>query len=410
MKHPLLYMDALINEQLHPLQLARAGESITSRKAIFDTALTEATRLRSAILTESASARSEKELTAFIRNIQASCIFLANRLSVYMNESAATVPPKQAAAFHQQYASLQQTLLLTLSFIREQYAFCFNNNMPLPMVLRQSHLPELKGRLQKCIPGLEKIVAEPQLVTLLITVIRHELEPSPSQPFTYASLQYFETLFQSLEEQLARPGAGQEPAFLQTCLLYNNFNHPEFIRHTWQQLADQVDELDSPFEQVKLLRRHHNYCVSFASPTPPLYPRLPPLHKTLARLIKKEMNYGRKAANRLCASPKPATHKAAPQLVTTLSVSQLAVLVRLLSEENIIVTKNNADFLRFVAAGCQTQKATTISPESLRSKYYAPEIPALRIIKDRLLAMVTRLRSYQQSLVLFILHHFQLLR
>lgn len=83
------------------------------------------------------------------------------------------------------------------------------------------------------------------------------------------------------------------------------------------------------------------------------------------------------------------------QLVTNLSVPQLALFLRLIVDAGIIAGNNNITSLTAkVAAIVHTKKTAEVSPESLRIKYYAPEKAAISILKDYLLRMLGLLKNY----------------
>ncbi|CAN5416594.1 hypothetical protein BH10BAC2_BH10BAC2_18130 [soil metagenome] len=81
---------------------------------------------------------------------------------------------------------------------------------------------------------------------------------------------------------------------------------------------------------------------------------------------------------------------------TNLSVPQLAVFVRLLVDTGIIAGRINiASLTTNIAVMLRTRKASQISAESLRIKYYTPEQPAINILKEYLLQMMEALKKYK---------------
>lgn len=84
-----------------------------------------------------------------------------------------------------------------------------------------------------------------------------------------------------------------------------------------------------------------------------------------------------------------------PSISIALSVPQLAVLPRLLVDAGIITGVTNiTHFTGIVAKNISTSKPVPVSPESLRSKYYSPDIPSLNIMKQHLLKMMRLISSY----------------
>jgi hypothetical protein len=79
---------------------------------------------------------------------------------------------------------------------------------------------------------------------------------------------------------------------------------------------------------------------------------------------------------------------------TPMSVPQLALFVRLLVESGTIKCQNQSLLLRAIAASFSTAKATSISSESLRIKYYATDPASVNIVKEYVIKMMNQLRRF----------------
>jgi hypothetical protein len=82
------------------------------------------------------------------------------------------------------------------------------------------------------------------------------------------------------------------------------------------------------------------------------------------------------------------------RLHTSLSVPQLALLIRLLAETGIVESDSQLELLRRFALLVVTRRVQSISAESLRVKYYAPEKAAITIMRDRVVQMLNLLKGY----------------
>ena len=67
-----------------------------------------------------------------------------------------------------------------------------------------------------------------------------------------------------------------------------------------------------------------------------------------------------------------------------MSVSQFALLTRSFVESGVIQNKNIAELIRFLARFVKTKRSGTISPESLRIKYYDVETSTRDAVKNLL--------------------------
>jgi hypothetical protein len=79
---------------------------------------------------------------------------------------------------------------------------------------------------------------------------------------------------------------------------------------------------------------------------------------------------------------------------TSLSVQQLALLIRTAKDVGIITNKNQSALLKTIARIFRTPHSETISSESLRSKFYAPETAAKNTVKDLMLQMFNQVQKY----------------
>ncbi|HNP24437.1 MAG TPA: hypothetical protein PKM63_21160 [Panacibacter sp.] len=104
------------------------------------------------------------------------------------------------------------------------------------------------------------------------------------------------------------------------------------------------------------------------------------------------------AASSSALYPKNATvsAEASVQAISvSLTVPQLAVMLRLLVDAEIITGVTNVTHFTAIVAGfIKTSKPVPVSSESLRCKYYSPDKPSLSIVREHLLKMMRLVGSY----------------
>ena len=76
------------------------------------------------------------------------------------------------------------------------------------------------------------------------------------------------------------------------------------------------------------------------------------------------------------------------RLQTDMSVAQLGYLIRIMIEVGIIKNTNQRDVLRLFSGIVKTKHADTISPESLRTRFYNIEENTRLAIKDLVIKML----------------------
>ena len=80
--------------------------------------------------------------------------------------------------------------------------------------------------------------------------------------------------------------------------------------------------------------------------------------------------------------------------MTELTVSQLGVFIRLLTDCKLIQHPNQTELLKLVAGCLATTKTAQISAESLRVRYYNPDRASVAIVKEYLLRMLKQAGQY----------------
>ena len=79
---------------------------------------------------------------------------------------------------------------------------------------------------------------------------------------------------------------------------------------------------------------------------------------------------------------------------TSLSVSHLAMAVKLLMEAKLITNTNSSDLIRMVARNFRTDRQEVISEESLRNKLYNFESATVNRLKDEIIGLMNLVRRY----------------
>ena len=79
---------------------------------------------------------------------------------------------------------------------------------------------------------------------------------------------------------------------------------------------------------------------------------------------------------------------------TSLSVAQLAFLIKLLVDTGIINNKNQTELLKTISKTICTHRNEAISADSLRNKYYNVDKNTTDAVKNMLIDMVNKSKNY----------------
>lgn len=87
-----------------------------------------------------------------------------------------------------------------------------------------------------------------------------------------------------------------------------------------------------------------------------------------------------------------------PKLETKLTVSELALLFRLLDEEKIFNNRHKTDIFRFIVDSFETKKQKQISKASIKNKFLTPEVNAIDKIKILLINLKSQLQQIENKI------------
>jgi hypothetical protein len=87
-----------------------------------------------------------------------------------------------------------------------------------------------------------------------------------------------------------------------------------------------------------------------------------------------------------------------PKLGTQLTVSELALLFRLLDEEKIFNNRHKTDIYRFIVDSFESVKQKQISESSIKNKFLTPEISAIEKIKTLLTNLKIQLQRLENDI------------
>lgn len=90
-------------------------------------------------------------------------------------------------------------------------------------------------------------------------------------------------------------------------------------------------------------------------------------------------------------SSKPHTENL--KINVSLSVAQLAYLLKVLTDTRVIKNKNISELIRFITAHISTPKANDISFDSFKVKFYNPEFSTKQSLHDMLIKQLNHIRK-----------------
>lgn len=172
-------------------------------------------------------------------------------------------------------------------------------------------------------------------------------------------------------------------------MLYLNFNSRKTYRQLIQFLRDFLPaDLDYKSKRSTLCHFLKTATLASVKANTGYHPHGPTLksqlmdylHAELRQLSDEHEAEQRQEQN----PPEPIANRAKFDL----SVAQLGCVLRLLTDTGVLTTENISALIRCVAVNCETKKSRSISPESLRLKFYDIEEGTRRAVQEKLANLI----------------------
>ncbi|RPD39430.1 hypothetical protein [Chitinophaga barathri] len=311
---------------------------------------------------------SEERLAWAIDTYFGRVIDLLNRAYKYI-ENGVT---KNRQSYAKVFAALQEIL----SFLEQRYGRYMDVNTCLPI----SHEMQLKDALIEGFfffkTSAENANISPALVEIIESVFADFVETEEFGKTSYGRIYYLSALITALGKL-----SPMTDEAIQHTLIALNFNCPAFVKHFTQNLPEDPGVLVFILKEVNQISAAPGFALN-------------PLYTTVKEQLSAWLNHeiGYLAGSSANVAPPPVMKDAAPvrKIMTTLSVPQLAHMLKLFTDLGIIVHDNKTELLEAFAAMFRTGKTDNISPESLRNNYYGENASVSSSVRDIFVAVINK--------------------
>lgn len=276
-------------------------------------------------------------------------------------------------------APLNTLLEETLSFMEELMGRYFDRNEKVPSYHYLIAQKTLKSQLQV----LEAAVEQQEAMDLhLKDVLLNQLNAilDDSQPtITYVEIRCIEELLSELLS-VVKDGTTDK---IRELLYYMNFNEEGFVAYEFQRLRQVTAHLDGPKQKAALLRLEQKKINQWPVKKDCFFSTImPSLKEQVNGWINEEVKFFESGYSSHVAEANGLEIES--KIQTSLSVAKLAVIVRLLVVDKIIINRTIAPMLRVVAKLFTTLQRDEISFVSLEAKYHAPDKATVSAVRDML--------------------------
>lgn len=324
-----------------------------------------------------AEAKNEKEVSVTVRTMHLQCSCLIRRLKHSLSTG---VSDPQGRVILIELAKFHFFLYCTFS----QY---FNPDERMPVYLFLQVRKKISTQLQLLKKRKAATEAEERWLAIVLLQSDHLIGLNNSANCSCHLFRYLQTLLKELTNS----------ANVGETLFRLNFNHPLFIRSYMQYLEEEVAKQDGLQEQyqfwsfklAEIQLQINNEPLRFLTNQIGPASGISTLIQQKLKLLRLHLENNKAFMNGQIVETK------GEKILTHLSVTQLAVFVRLLTEVNILQTNNQSELLKKIASTIRTSKTDVVSAESLRVKFYSPERPAILIVREYLFQMINKLKELE---------------
>lgn len=390
MKYLLEQVEQLVCETIVPEKILVSVQQENLLQEWQQLALSEKELIKRKFISEVFLLEKPKRVRLFVETNQEVLIRLANTSTGYSRICKEKYSGGLCDSLTGFYFSLSDHFCDLLAFLQRNFGKYFNEELPVPEVLKNTAIIELSAQLT----GLRKEgtarLCEAELLDIALLAAERFIHENGS--ITFRELYYLKMLHFQLEQLFARDTGEDINPLLTDLLVSANYNHPEFIRwlsnHLEKQLAVhpegalRLKELQTKFRS----NPHLNNLPGIS-----LFPAMDSVRQQMLVWMENEI-YLSGLNIQASGPPQQEAFPAKGKLGFSVSVAVLGLLIKLLVTEGIITNPNHSEILRFFARHCRTSRQEAISFESLYNKYHQVNLGTVNIMRE-ILRKLTRLND-----------------
>jgi len=361
----------LINETLCPYHEALGRLPEAEIASIIHDSAGEVENVRNLLVDYLVNNPSISDKQQFVKMNQALLIRLLDKLYSCRNDNV----PERVLSLYKALGSHLQT---SLDFIEDFFGNYFDKNEKVPVPYFEITKTEISRRLQKLTFVFNSSCVEPALAKTIIQSFKQFTGSKIDKPISYADLTYHKLLLDEL--------ISQEPLSTQSVrkTLYQlNFNEIGFVDFESERLHTLIEGVQLKNEKMAALRFEQKTIAQYPEKLNTVYDQsMPSLKEQVNSWIEAEIKFLENGN----VTDKEQTAQIDPgeKINTSLSVAKLALIIRLLVVDKIIINRTIAPMLRVISKMVTTLQKDEISFGSLETKYHAPDKATINSVRDML--------------------------
>jgi hypothetical protein len=271
-----------------------------------------------------------------------------------------------------------QQFYQTFQFIEEFFGSYINKERKAPAAFAEIDKAAIIKKFKK-VKGvfIHQSAATNSLIDIIFTVITDKL--SNSAVISINSISYMRQLTKEIERQ-SKPILEENLRDVLYCL---NFNDENFVLSEYERFAALTPDTLGKNERIRLLKQEQKRINQLTVRLNFYWDNsVPPLKEQINGWINEEIQFIELGSSAVLNQN--GLTENCDKIQTSLTVAKLAVIVRLLVVDKIIINRQIAPALRTVAKMFTTLQKDEISFGSLETKYHAPDKTTITNVRDML--------------------------
>lgn len=377
--------------ELQELEKLLSTETVSAEATIDFThqLRSEIEKIKKAFIQEVFTIEDERHLERYIQYHQQVIIQFLDHQAVLLDEN-----PDDPAKEH--YKMCQQYLDLLLRFIERHFAKYFDQDAKAPRSYILNARKQSKENMARLKKLLRQANADAKIIELLLYALSKIADKTCLECTTYRKVMYANQVQKEIYALLARRTSSQDiDEELRLLMYYLNFNSVKAFAHHTQYINETLNTLETRTEKIEKLfhfLKRINQCQ--VKPGIRYNPNAPSLKDQLSGYVIEEIEYLEKLQHLNHIPTKPnETFIQGFQLRMDISVSQLALLIKVFVEIRLIQNKSVTELLKFLSKFTVTKKSESISYESFRAKFYNVEYGTKESVK----LLLSRMMNYIEN-------------
>jgi hypothetical protein len=374
--------DTLVNSTLSPSNASKNPLSSETIESFIAQSKLERENLRNQLIEGVIDRQKIMDKQQYVQVIQAMLIRLLDKLHSY----------KQHKGLENNllclYNTISQHLEDVLNFVEDLFGNYFDRNEKVPAPYLLISIEELCRQLEQLKSRLEANEAiDKELTNILLQNFKAYCSIKSSGP-TYNELLYQKDLMSALLSD----NVLESESSIGEVLFYFNFNSDDFVIYLFEKLKAVTEAVGSIKEKIVALRYQQKTINQLRTKLNCFFsPNMPSLKEQVNSWIEEEIKFLQ--TEPAFFLPIKATNEEGDKVQTSLSVSKLALLIRLMVIDKVITNRVVAQVLRVVIRTVASSQSENIGFSSFESKYHKTDKGTITAVKDMLFRWINILNQ-----------------